>query len=312
MKNILTTLKILISIACLYLTLAKIDFKSTGHFLYSHSGMIVLINGIVIAWLQMLFSSLRLTTLLKNTSVNLSFIEGFKITIIGSFFSQTVLSFLSGDALRVWYLQRTGIQLKTSANIIIIDRLTGLLALVILILCSLPFLLNLASIPNQLEILFSVFGGIVFALISLSVCIKKYSHRLKYQWLSDFIDLAKKIFLHSYQSFSGLFALSFMIHLCNIATIYLFMNCFQLPVSLMECSIIMIPVMLLMMMPISVGGWGIREGSMMIGFGLIGLPAEPVLAASIILGLSQLIAALPGALLFLFQRSLNLIKANHF
>jgi len=63
------------------------------------------------------------------------------------------------------------------------------------------------------------------------------------------------------------------------------------------------PVALVANLPISVGGWGVRETAMIALFGLIGVPASATLVLSIQLGLLSLIVALPGGLLWLALKS---------
>jgi hypothetical protein len=68
--------------------------------------------------------------------------------------------------------------------------------------------------------------------------------------------------------------------------------------NLFNAFMIGIPVMYISMLPFSVGGWGLRENSMIIGFTIIGLSSEIALSVSIILGLSLLIASIPGIVVF--------------
>jgi uncharacterized membrane protein YbhN (UPF0104 family) len=61
-------------------------------------------------------------------------------------------------------------------------------------------------------------------------------------------------------------------------------------------------VLLVSMLPISLGGWGVREHAMVVAFGLVGVPADAALSASILYGLCLLIASLPGGVLWLAER----------
>jgi hypothetical protein len=55
------------------------------------------------------------------------------------------------------------------------------------------------------------------------------------------------------------------------------------------------------MLPISVGGWGVREGAAIGLFGLVGVSSADALAWSILLGLAGIVAAIPGSLLWLIR-----------
>jgi len=55
----------------------------------------------------------------------------------------------------------------------------------------------------------------------------------------------------------------------------------------------------LSLLPISVGGWGVREGSLIAAFALVGVPPEVALAASITFGIILLASSLPGGIVLI-------------
>jgi glycosyltransferase 2 family protein len=73
-------------------------------------------------------------------------------------------------------------------------------------------------------------------------------------------------------------------------------------IGLMDCIVIMQVVALIVAIPISVGGWGMRELSVVALLGLIGVPSGSALLLSIQLGLVALAVNLPGAAFWLTLR----------
>jgi uncharacterized membrane protein YbhN (UPF0104 family) len=59
--------------------------------------------------------------------------------------------------------------------------------------------------------------------------------------------------------------------------------------------------MLMAMVPVSIAGWGVREGIMIYGLGLAKAPPEAALIASILVGLSLATVGLLGGLIWLMQ-----------
>ena len=57
----------------------------------------------------------------------------------------------------------------------------------------------------------------------------------------------------------------------------------DLDVAWLECLVLVPLVMLIMTIPISIGGWGVRETAMVSLFGLVGVPGEGALALSVLL-----------------------------
>ncbi len=60
-------------------------------------------------------------------------------------------------------------------------------------------------------------------------------------------------------------------------------------------------VVLLLVLPISIAGWGLREGLFVIGFGLFNVPEDIALATSIVFGLITLAEGLIGGVFWIFQ-----------
>jgi hypothetical protein len=75
-----------------------------------------------------------------------------------------------------------------------------------------------------------------------------------------------------------------------------------LDVTLLDCLTLVPPVMLIMTIPISIGGWGVRETAMVSLFGLIGVPGEGAFALSVVFGLTGIAVAIPGGIIWLMSR----------
>jgi uncharacterized membrane protein YbhN (UPF0104 family) len=83
-------------------------------------------------------------------------------------------------------------------------------------------------------------------------------------------------------------------------------------VSLIDCIVLMQPVVMITALPISIGGWGVRETAMIALFGLADVPSSAALALSIQLGLLGMVVSLPGILLWLMlkERAREVPSAN--
>jgi hypothetical protein len=55
-------------------------------------------------------------------------------------------------------------------------------------------------------------------------------------------------------------------------------------------------------MPLSAGGWGLREASLIVLLGDLGVPAGQAVIPSLIFGFSLIVVTLPGGLLWLANR----------
>jgi hypothetical protein len=59
------------------------------------------------------------------------------------------------------------------------------------------------------------------------------------------------------------------------------------------------PVTLIQLVPVSLAGWGVREAALVTALGSFGVPAEAALAISVLVGLCSIVVGLPGGLIWL-------------
>ena len=89
----------------------------------------------------------------------------------------------------------------------------------------------------------------------------------------------------------------------NIAVcVFVLASGLNLDVRLFDCIVLMPPVLLVMTVPISIGGWGVRENAMVLAFGLVGMSQQSATVLGLLLGFMTLAIALPGGLIWLASR----------
>jgi uncharacterized membrane protein YbhN (UPF0104 family) len=76
-------------------------------------------------------------------------------------------------------------------------------------------------------------------------------------------------------------------------------NSVGIDLPLADWIMIVPPVSLIQLLPISLAGWGVREVVLVIALASFGVPAEAALATSVLLGLCLVIISVPGGLLWL-------------
>ena len=60
---------------------------------------------------------------------------------------------------------------------------------------------------------------------------------------------------------------------------------------------------LLTALPISIAGWGVREGVMIAGLGYLNVSAEAAFALSILYGILMLVVSLPGLFAWIWHKT---------
>jgi hypothetical protein len=72
-------------------------------------------------------------------------------------------------------------------------------------------------------------------------------------------------------------------------------------VTLVDCLVLIPPVILFTSLPVSIGGWGVREGAMVAGLSLIGVTSEAAIAISLVFGLSGTAVSVLGGIVSLMK-----------
>jgi glycosyltransferase 2 family protein len=222
-----------------------------------------------------------------------------RLVLIGQFFNQFLPSSLGGDVARGWLAVRSGVPVSTLVGSILVDRLAGLLAALFLVVVGLPRLS--ATVPPDL--LWSVVVLVVGLLIGLGIAASADT-LVPRRWLRGKIGHVAGVWHDvraQMKSVTGLFALvlSLAIHLITIGAIMLFAWTIGLDIGYRECLVVVPIALIASAVPISIAGWGVREGVMVVGFGLYGIDPEKALIPSLFLGFATAVAALPGGCLWL-------------
>ena len=218
----------------------------------------------------------------------------------GAFFNQALPGSIGGDAVRVLDVAALGYRKRDAFVGIFIDRIVGLSGLLVL---------NLTA--NNLT--HGLLPGWLFRLVNLiclsglaGVLLLMFLHRSerlgRIKLLLPFTTLSRRFrqVYHSWQASLGQLALSVVIHLFPILALFFLARATGLDIKLGVFMVVAPPVFLLTLLPVSLAGWGVREGAMVGLFVLIGEPREAILTLSLLYGLAQIVASLPG-LYFLWR-----------
>jgi glycosyltransferase 2 family protein len=87
--------------------------------------------------------------------------------------------------------------------------------------------------------------------------------------------------------------------LLNALAFYLLLQAASADVHLADGIALALIVILSLILPISIGGWGIRELATVVLFGGIGVPSNAAVAVSLIIGIIGIVVSLPGSLVWL-------------
>lgn len=303
-KTITTAIKAAITVVIVWLVLSHVELAPVATRL-TRLGPIQVLIGISPFAAQLVLAAERWHIICERLGVALRLSPALQIVTIGTFFNQTLPSSVGGDAMRVWLLVRERVGLGKAVNTVLCDRVFALIVLLGLSAITLPTFYRRIDDANAR---YGVTACVVAGLIGFALFLvlgQQIAHLLRrWKFSRPFGDLAHDF--HLLFTKPGTTALlitsSLAIHLLTIIAAWVIALLLAIQVNLVDCVIVMPPVILITMLPVSIAGWGLREGAMVVGFGLVGVAPSDALAISICLGLANIIVGLPGGVLWLRNR----------
>lgn len=296
-------LKVSLSLALVYYAFSRIDPSSAWEELITLSPFVVVICALFIFG-QFALAAARCMILLSVSGKKIRYAESLDTSMIGAFFSQTLISFVGGDAMRVWRLSRYGIDWKISAKAIVLDRTFGFVGHILIIALGFPMML--ALIPNQgvhIAVGFLIITGI-FGCVALIFFRHLPESFCKWRPIRLIVQLSEQVneLIRNRGALAWLLVISVGVQILNIAAVYSLAQGIGAQVSILECFALVPPVLFLALMPISISGWGVRESALIAVFATLNVPAPQSLAISLSYGLCLVLVSLPGGLMWMHAR----------
>jgi uncharacterized protein (TIRG00374 family) len=303
-RHLLTVAKALVSIAAIVFIVSRFDlplFLSHWHKLTAVSVLIVLA---VLAIETTLVAGMRLKLVLTALGADVPLARTSQIALCGFFVEQVAFGFVGGDAMRLWLLHRMDLPFRKAVEALVIDRGFGFGALLLLVVAGLPGFLDL--LPSFAQPIIFLVGVTVLA-VAGSILLFLLIGRTRYRGHSLRVEIVKLCGAvvrnaNVRRCFLLVFALACLTHLMNVLVFFVVGQNLGLPVLPQQWFFIVPPALLFSMIPISAGGWGLREGVLIFALASLGIPAEEAIVPSLIFGLGILLVTLPGALVWLANR----------
>ena len=290
---ILGVLKFLVSLVAFWLVLRAVDFHDILRqfeaadptwMAFAFVALIVHFVLVVWRWDYVLdrFYGLRLG------ARRLSLVFG-----LGEVLGPALPSFVGMDVVRTLALAGAA-PLITIAKAVTVDRVIGLVALLVMIALSVPFFAVLVSSGPLLLVVAAIgIGGLIAYFIGLQT--GPILARVPALG-SGLVKLLGEMRRVSYdgRAMAVLILSGLAVHVSSVLIFWCAARMLGGALGVVPCLLIMPTAMLIASAPISLGGWGVREGALVTGFALVGADPENVVAASICFGLSGIVSGAIG------------------
>ncbi len=249
--------------------------------------------------------------LLKARGINLPFLKVLSFYYVGLFFNNFLLSYIGGDAVRIYDIRKLSGDSSKAISTVVFDRFIGFVLLTSFALFGALFWHDMLQSQTVLLSILLIFASwLLFFLILFNERFARKVGNLLTYFLPEKINVRLKGIYTNLNSFKDskrtliyIFFISLCIQFLRIFVHYLAALSIGLYGQLKYFFIFIPIIALLVSLPISIGGIGIRESSGAVLFSKVPnfLP-EMVVAMEFIAFLVGLVSALPGGLLFMLRK----------
>ena len=295
----LIVVKFAVSAALLYFAISRIDLGMIADRLNQLDPSWLLV-AVAIGILQIGLGAIRWQRIILLCGTALPPRQAIRFNMIAAFFSQVLPSTVGGDAARILLLGRTGAGWRIATYSVLLDRFVGVLILAALITAGLYWSFGRIEIPvGRLVLLCIGPGGLAIAGAFLALG----RWRSLEQWkltrhLAEMALLARRI-LFSRGSSTLIVLLSVLTHIMAVTMAWSVARAMAARLGYVDAFLLLLPVMLIASVPISIGGWGVRESTAVLAFSYAGLPESDGLIVSVLLGGITLVVGIIGGIVWL-------------
>lgn len=261
-----------------------------------------LLAALVAAHGQVLLSALRWRLTAAQLDQPMRRRDAINEYYLSQFVNLAVPGGVLGDAGRA-VRQRHQAGMLRAAQAVVLERLVGQVALFAVLFCGVFVVVIRPGGMTLPEWLSDIVGWIALGLLGvviLGAVLLALPGRLA-QMTAGFLA-ALRLGLLAPRVWPRQVGLSLLIVACNLGSFALSARATGTALSFAEIVTILPLILTAMMIPLSVGGWGLREGAAAAIWPVIGAQAEAGIAASIAFGLVILAASLPGVWTLLMRR----------
>ena len=305
-NQILVILKIIVSGGLIWFLLSSIDIGAAKDRILGADLVMILCAGFFLL-IQMGVGGARWWAVMRAIETPLPWFELTKLFWIGGFFSQALPSSVGGDPIRIYMAYKDGLPLSKAINGVMLERVVTIIGLTILAIAVQPWFVPKLNAETQmltLTVLAMLGAGTIFGVIVLLYLDRLPEALSKFRIVRGMNALAadsRLLFLRLKGAvLASIFGILTHVNI-SLCVFFLAMS-IGVDVTWLDCMVLMPLVILVTTLPISIAGWGVREGAMVTAFALVGVPSEGALVLSLMLGILGIVMMIPGGGFWLTRR----------
>jgi len=312
------SLKVAISLFLLAYLFKAIDWRSCMP-IAARADLMMMILAVALLTLERVLSVVKWRLFLTVKGSTISFWRLFIINYVGGFWGLILPSSVSADIVRGFYLSKATSDLKLTVTSMAADRFISGVSLVF-IACLGGWYAGYQPGLQYLRVLILVIAILTFSAVFLLFQrgFLRWLDRRIIQKFGDWkiIQIARKWIASclEYQQYPGLLAKAFLLSLSvqvvRVLVFYVVALGFDLHAPLMYYVVFIPLIMVLIMLPVSFNGIGVREVSFVSFFAMAGMPESGAFVVSFAVSVLTTLTTAVGGLIYMFDKGPSGMSGN--
>ena len=301
----LTLLKLVSSLALIGMILALTDISEVAaRFASIEAGPVAI--AIALCFSQILLAGIRWHIIGLCTGRFIGRWQTVRAIFAAMFCNQLLPTSIGGDIVRVGLLVRLGVPIGRAARTVVLDRTAGLLSLLTLMMVTsivlgehLPPAWPVNIIQSLPVAVIALVLGLLFIGDRVAGIVERW---LRLIWVAGVLRDSNRVLRGGLSTLVILF-LSYGIHCASAASIWVLARGLGVEIDFIQVLGFLPIVILMVLLPLSIAGWGVREGTILALFALLGIESTSAFAVSLLWGVTIAVSAIAAGAIWGLTRS---------
>lgn len=253
-----TSLKILVSVGALLFVFSKIEFKEVFQ-VFRTSNLLLLFFALLAFGISKLIAAFRLNYFFRAVGIRISESQNIKLYLLGMYYNLFLPGGIGGDGYKIFILnKRTEVKTSKIFWVVLLDRVNGVVAL-----CCLVIILS------------------YFLHVDIGLNYKVFAWAFLPLGLFIFALIIKRFFSHLFRIIGFTTLLSLVVQSMQVLSAFLIFRAIGGSGAVVEYLFIFLISSIVAMLPVSIGGVGLRELTFLYGSDLLALDINLSVALSL-------------------------------
>lgn len=294
-------LRVGVSVALIAYMLSRLDLENMLRFLRRADVVLVMLT-LVTVFVDRSFMVMRWIGLVEALGIRAPRLQVVKIFFLSTFFGGFLPSGIGGEAVRVMSFSRLTSRGVESVASVVMDRWLGLLSMLLMGLMSLTVFYRVYPHPALLGVVVVLSVG---AVAGLGFLLSRRMHTRAVGLGADSWIARGAQAMGRYRDRLGTLGIVLLLSVgvqgLRILQAYLLSEAMELETPLLYFLCFIPPILVVTMLPISVGGWGTTNVAYVALFSQVGMDPDGAFVLSVLILALGVVGNLPGGLIYAWE-----------